>query len=144
MPHWRRLRARIGFRGDTLLFFAVIDVCYGLSMLFPTDEARRSALARYVDHIMPLPVWGALWLAVAAICVWYALRAQDRVAFAAASLLKTLWGSVALLAWLAGDVERGWVSAAIWLVMAGWVTRVAYWPEPVWFPNPTDRRQGGR
>jgi hypothetical protein len=127
----RRLRRRVGFRGDTLLFFSVIDICYGLSMIFPGEGARRSAMAGYVGHILPLTVWGCIFLAVAAVCIWYALRLRDRVAFAASSVLKAVWGLVALLGWAVGDVERGWVSAAIWLVMSAWVTRVAYWPEPM-------------
>jgi hypothetical protein len=135
LRHLRALRHRIGFRGATLLFFAVIDLGYGWSLANPLPEAERSATIRWADTLIPLPVWAAWWLTTAAVCVWYAFRPDDRLGFAAAAVLKGATGMVMATGWAFGYVQRGWVSAVIWLVMAGWVTLIAHWPEPP--PRPT-------
>jgi len=135
----RRLWAGVGFRGSTLLFFALIDLALGLSLLAPPPPTRLSETQRFVDATLPLPVWGLAWLAVAVTCAVYAFRRRDRVAFAAAIVIKVVWGLVALGGQIFGYLDRGWVGAFIWLGMAGWVLVVSYWPEP---PHPL-RTDGG-
>lgn len=125
---WAR---HVGRRGEFLLFLVLLDLLYGLSLLRPGAAAQRSATTHFLIEVMPLPWWAVLWLAVGAICLAGAFVTADRFAFAAAAALKVLWGSMFLLGWLAGVVERGWVAAVIWLVFAGWVMRLASWPEPV-------------
>ncbi len=124
------LARRIGRRGSCLLFFAVLDLFYALSLFQPVAEARRSASVLFIASILPLWAWGTLWLTVGILCIIGAFTRRDRWAFAAAVAIKTLWGGLTLLAWIAGFLERGWLSAVIWLAMAGWVLIISSWPEP--------------
>lgn len=125
------LRRRVGFRGSALLFFALLDLVYGLSLLAPSRAARRSDTLRFVADIAPLWVWAALWGGVGLVCLWQAFRRHDRAAFTAAMGVKVLWGLVMLGGWLFVDLDRGYVSAAVWLAMAAFVGIIAAWPEPV-------------
>lgn len=127
-PRW--WATTVGRRGEFLLFLALLDLLYGLSLLRPAPQARRSPTTGFLAEVMPLPCWALLWLAVGAVCLAGAFVVRDRVSFAAAAGLKVLWGSLFLVGWLAGVVERGWVSAVIWLVFALVVVRLASWPEP--------------
>lgn len=120
----------VGRRGEFLLFLVLLDVLYGFSLLRPAPDATRSATVRFLVEVMPLPAWGCLWLAVGVICLVGAFTHGDRYAYACAAALKILWGSMFAIGWAAGVVERGWVGAVIWLVFAGWVMRIASWPEP--------------
>ncbi len=120
-----------GRRGLFLLFLALLDLLYGLSLWRPAAEAARSPSTRFLVEIMPLPGWALLWLAVGVACLVGAfVRRADRIAYAAAGGIKTLWGTVFLLGWLAGAIERGWVGATIWLAFAAVVVFIiAPWPE---------------
>lgn len=124
---WRR---RVGRRGEFLLFLALLDLLYGLSLAQPVAEAQRSPGVRFLVEVMPLPWWGVLWLAVGCVCLAGAFARGDRLAYACAAALKVLWGSMFLIGWLAGAIARGWVSAVVWLVFALVVVRIASWPEP--------------
>lgn len=126
----RRWAGVVGRRGEFLLFLALLDLLYGLSLLRPAGDGRQSAAARFLVAVMPLPAWGALWLAVGVVCLVGAFVPADRWAFAAAAALKVLWGAMFLIGWAAGVLERGWVAATIWLVFALVVIRIASWPEP--------------
>lgn len=134
----RRLDRRIGFRGTFLGFFAFLDYVYGASLLLPPPELARNPAIVFVGHVLPLPVWGLLWLAVAVVLTVGMFARHDRWAFAAATGLKMLWGTIYLFGWLVFRLERGWVSAAIWLVLAAVMLRISGWPEPA----PNQRRDG--
>lgn len=123
---------RVGYRSRFLIFLALLDLLYGLSLWRPVAEAAQSPSTRFLASVMPLPWWAALWLAVGVTCLAGAVvRGADRVAFAAAGALKVLWGSTFLLAWMVGAMERGWVASVIWLAFAAVVSGViAPWPEP--------------
>jgi hypothetical protein len=124
---WARV---IGRRGEFLLFLTLLDLLYGLSLLHPAPYAGQSPTIRFLIQVMPLPLWGALWLVVGVTCLTGAFGRRDRAAFAAAASLKVLWGSMFLIGWVAGVVERGWVASLIWLAFALFVVRIASWPEP--------------
>lgn len=120
-----------GRRGKCLMFFALLDLLYGLSLWQPAAEAQRSASTRFLMEVAPLPWWAGLWLAAGVICLVGAIhRRGDRLAFAAAIGIKTLWGTVFLLGWRAGAIERGWVAAVVWLAFALMVGVLAGWPDP--------------
>jgi hypothetical protein len=121
---------RVRHRGAILLALAAIDLIYGAGMIRADAETRGLATYRYIGSVLPLPVWGGLWIAVGAVCLVSALRREDRVAYALAVGLKVFWGLVFLLGWLLGEVPRGYVSTAIWLVFACIVLVVSTWPEP--------------
>ncbi len=124
----RWARDNIGRRGAALLFFAFLDFIYAYSLFNPAPEVRRTATVLFVEGLLPLWVWGAMWLAAGICCLTNAFRANDKVGFAAAIAIKTLWGLLFVVAMVAG-LERAYVSAALWLVLAGWVGIIATWPE---------------
>lgn len=128
---------RIGRRGAALLFFCLLDIVYGYSLLNPLPAERRAAAVRYIDSIAPLTFWGVLWFIAAALCGFFAFRLNDRIGFAAAVSIKMMWGLLFLGGAFVG-IERAYVSAALWLCLAAWVAIIASWPEP---PIPIKRRR---
>lgn len=126
----RRLLNRVGRRGAALLFFSLVDLLYGLSLANPPAEAKLSPTVAFIRDVAPLNAWAALWAGVGIVCLAGAFMQHDRWAFAAAVALKTLWGGTFLAGWLFAGLERGWVSAVIWLAMAAWVLIISSWPEP--------------
>lgn len=122
----------LGRRGAVLLYLAVVDVLYALSLWRPAPAAQRTPATRFLIEVMPLLAWAALWLVVGVLCLAGAFRHRARpVAYAAAVAIKALWGLTFLLGWLAGEVDRGWVGAVVWLGLAALVAVLAGWPEPV-------------
>ncbi|WP_045740857.1 hypothetical protein [Actinoplanes rectilineatus] len=117
------LSERIGRRGAALIFFFVLDAvyCYGLL----TATRPMVAFYEYMGSVLPLVAWAAVWGAVGTVCLIYAFRTYDTVAFMAAVALKVAWGLLALFGWIAGQVDRGYVSAVIWLAFAAFVYLVA-------------------
>ncbi len=130
MDRCRQLFQRIGRRGAALLFFALLDNVYAISLAFPPEEAKLSASFRFIQLVAPLSVWAVLWSVIGLVCLVGAFLFRDRWAFAAAMGLKTLWGVTFGLGWALLGLERGYVSAIIWLAMAGWVYIISTWPEP--------------
>jgi hypothetical protein len=118
-----RLAARVGRRGAALLFFVFLDAIYSIALL--TAPKPLVPYYAWLADILPLTVWAGYWGIVAAICLWYAFRAYDTPAFTAAVALKVGWGLLAAFGWIAGQVDRGYVSAAIWLGFAAFVFLIA-------------------
>jgi len=80
--------------------------------------------------VMPMPAWAALWGGVGALTgVGAGWRPARPWAFATAALVKATWGMVYLVGWLAGDMPRGYLSAAIWCTFAAVVLIISAWPE---------------
>ena len=121
----------VGLRGRVLLFFGCLDLIYAISLIAPDQETRGRAFFVWLASIFPLWAWAGLWGAVGLICLWQALCRRDQIGFTAAACLKVFWGLACTGGWLVGGVERGYVSAAIWLGLAYLMARVlAPWPEP--------------
>lgn len=112
-----------------LLFFGALDVVYAFSLAVPDEATRRTAFFVWLASIAPLWVWAIGWGGVGVVCLWQAFCHSDRAGYAAAVCLKVFWGLVSLGAWLFGGVERGYVSAAIWLGLAYLVLVISAWPE---------------
>lgn len=109
-----------------MLFFALLDLVYATSLL----GAPSSGPYRFLAAMLPLAAWSALWAAVGLLCAIQAFLPSDRAAFAAAMLIKVVWGMVQLIGWAVGDLDRGYVGAAVWLALAAFVHVIAGWPEP--------------
>jgi hypothetical protein len=124
-----RLLRRVGRRGACLLFLALVDVVYAISLYDASPETRASSGFAFMSTLLPLSAWAAVWLAVGALCVGFAFARADRLAFAAASLLKVLWGTLYLLGWALGVIPRGYVAAVLFLGFAGFVQVIAGWKE---------------
>lgn len=122
-------RARLGRRGAALLFFAGLDLIYAFSLISPDEATRRTPLFRWFISIGPLWLWASLWAVTGLLCLVYAFRRKDTVGFTAAITTKVLWGLACSFGWLIGGVERGYVSAAVWLAAAALVWVIGGWPE---------------
>lgn len=127
---WRRFSGRVGHRGAALLFFALLDLVYAGSLAWAPATVRSTPAYAWLTGYLPLWAWAALWCAVGLLCLVQAFLKADRAAFAAASLLKVGWGVLHVAGWLLDAVPRGYVSAVIWLALAGFVQVIASWPEP--------------
>jgi hypothetical protein len=120
----------LGRRGMCLLFFGLLDVVYAISLASPDVQTASSPLFIWLTTIAPLWCWSLLWGVTAVACLFFAFRKKDRLGFSCAITLKVLWGLVNVSGWLGGGVERGYVSATIWLALAGFVWVLSGWPEP--------------
>lgn len=125
-----RLRQRVGRRGAALLFFAFLDLVYCWSLLDPPRSTRGTVAYAFLASILPLWAWGLMWGAVGVVCLICAFLRHDEIAYTAAISVKVLWGSLFTGAWLFASMERGYVSAAVWLALALLVALIAGWPEP--------------
>lgn len=122
-------RGRLGRRGASLLFFATLDLIYAVSLANPDTVSRNGPQLTWLASLTPLWVWAILWAVVAAICGCYAFRRRDRPGFTAAIVIKVLWGVASFGGWAVGGVDRGYVTAAIWLAFAAFVWVIGSWPE---------------
>lgn len=120
---------RVGRRGASLLFLALLDVVYAFSLVRPQVESERSPTLRYIADLVPLWTWAGLWLSVGVACLIGAFAHRDRWAFTVAVGLKILWGSTFLFGWLVGGLERGYLSAVVWLAFAALFYLISTWPE---------------
>jgi uncharacterized membrane protein len=109
-----------------LLFFGVINVLVGLSMITP---GPREEIGEVIDHIMPADVFGLVWITIGITCFIQSFMRKDVVAFAAAMLIMVSYGFMHLLAWYIGN-ERGWLSAGVYFIYSAFIGVISGWPEP--------------
>lgn len=121
-----RFAQRIGRRGASLLFFALLDLVYGWSLVLPEKATKASPLFVYLARVVPLGVWGLAWVLVGVVLLVSAFVADDRAAFGLAAFWKVLWG----LLTLASGIPRAYAGAVIWVALAGFILVLSGWPEP--------------
>jgi hypothetical protein len=114
---------RIGRRGAALLFFTLLDLVYAYALLNPPRPLSEAY--SWPQTLLPLWVWALIWASVGALCLVFAFLPRDTVAFTAAVALKVMWGLIFLIGQAVGGVERGYVSAVIWLAFAAFVYLIA-------------------
>jgi len=134
MPTLRRIGLHVGRRGAFLILFGAVYLLIGYSYLTLTpasETAVRHAL-RLALNAAPLPAWGWAWITagVTAAACGAVCPGRKAVGYGVAVAPPALWAVVYLAAWLAGDVPRGWVSAAIYAALAAAVAVIAGMPEP--------------
>lgn len=134
-PAGQRRPIRLGRRGSILLFLALIDFAYGFSLIGPSAEQLSLATTRWREHYAPVWVWGLGWVLTGVVLLFYAFRRHDAVGYTVAIGWKVMWTLTTFASWAVGGVERGWVGALSWAVVAGMVYRISGWAEPV---NPDD------
>lgn len=124
----RRLMRMLGRRGAILLSYGTVWSLYGYAQLTPQTEQPGLGLAL---QMLPLPVWGCLWIAAGVLALVSAFLPQgvDWFGFVALVLIVLPWTSSYLASWLLGDFPRGWVAAAVWGAIAVPVIVVAGWRE---------------
>ncbi len=121
----RRLTQQVGHRGVHLLFVGLVSAALAFACTFAPSTTQSLALGR----LIPLWIWGVMWAVTAALCIVQAFVKDDRLAFVAAVFMYSLWSMLYLVAWLAGLIERGWLSTIIWLFFAGLNVSNATWSE---------------
>lgn len=130
-------RLHVGRRGVFLALFGAVYLLIGYSYLAVPKESLPAVKhgLRLAVNIAPLQVYGWAWIATGAVAVvsgLFTLTSTRRpIGFAAAVLMPSLWVVIYLAAWLAGDVPRGWVSAALFALIAAAVAVVAGMTDPV-------------
>lgn len=133
----RRLRRQLGRRGAFLTCFGCLYLLYGYG-LWVEPLISTVSLKLLVD-LWPLKVWAWLWMGAggaAVACAWLP-QGRDWLGFTALYPLAAAWGLSNLTSWWPeGDNPRGWIGAAVWVVMGGAITTAAGWDEP-------SRKRGG-
>lgn len=124
-----RLVYRVGRRGASLLFLALLDLVYAYGLADVPPETQATASFMFLAGLLPLSIWAGAWAVVGLLCLVYAFRRRDRVAFVAASVLKVVWANVYAVGWAYDQIPRGYVSAAVWLAFAGFIQVIAGWRE---------------
>ncbi|MGW5633958.1 hypothetical protein [Streptomyces sp. NPDC003832] len=120
----------LGRRGAILLSYGTVWALYGYAQIVsPQPDQRGLTLA---IEVLPLDMWGWLWIAAGCIAVFAAWLPQgvDWPGFLALPLIVLPWMTSYLVAWIVGDFPRGWVAALVWAVIAVPVLVVAGWREP--------------
>lgn len=110
----------------------MFDCLYALSL--PSAPSTRTATAAWLADLAPMDVWAAIWAVVGAVLIIGAFHTSDRVAFAAAALLKIMWAAVYMVGWIWHDVGHAWVAALVWSMTAAIVLVISTWPEHPWPP----------
>lgn len=123
MIHHRRLK-RAG-----LAITAVSCLAGGVVILSSAPELkdrRPIRKASLMDSLESLETFAWLWIAVGVLCLLAVFwRRAHRMAFGLASALHMFWGLSYLAGWLLLDIPRGWVTAAIYLIIAALVVVIA-------------------
>jgi len=127
-PALRALSGRVGRRGAALLILAALFALYGLSLVYSAEPAPT---LRFLDRLMPLRLWGYIWVAAAVIAAVQAFTsARDRpLAFASLNAVSFGWTAGLLAGWIIDDVERGWLGPAIFGSLAALTVVIAGWRE---------------
>lgn len=124
------MASRVGNRGSVLIFFGTVDLVYAVSLSAPSQQTRQAPLFVWLASIAPMWVWAATWGVVGVICWWEAFQRRDGTGYASAICLKVFWGLVCAGGWLLGGVDRGYVSAALFLCQAWVLWKISGWAEP--------------
>lgn len=78
-------------------------------------------LLTVVEEWAPLPVWTVLWCVIGALLLasaWY--RRASILSLSALAGINAAWGVSYVWAWADDGVDRGWVTGAMFLAIAGW------------------------
>jgi len=125
----RRVGAMLGRRGAILLSYGTVWALYGYGQLGSPPAAQPGLTLAM--QLLPLTVWGWLWLVTGILASVSAFVPQgvDWFGFVALVLIVLPWTLSYLVSWLQADFPRGWVAAAVWGAIAVPVIVVAGWRE---------------
>ena len=132
-PVSKALIRRMGHRGAFLLFLALLDVIYGLSLCADPGPLKP------LNLILPINAWADIWMAIGVFLFTGAFLIKDKYHFAVATLLKFIWAAVFFDAWYIQGFSRGWVQGVIWAAFACVVLVISSWPEAAPFKMPRQR-----
>lgn len=115
-------------RGTMLLGIGVWCATRGLSLLAVTDPPP-SVLRAYGPSV-PIAAVIALWCSAAAACLVSLWMRRWRYAMAGVVALHVGWAASAAFSFIFAEFERGWVTAAEYLVIALLIGGVATMKDP--------------
>jgi len=125
--HLARWQRRLGKRGTILAILGVIDLAQAATLVFPTGSLGASY--EWFGSIAPLISWAFLWAFVGIVCLIYALRRDDHLAYVVAVSAKVLWGIGCFAAWIISDVTI--LGGVLWLGFAAIIWVILGWAEPI-------------
>lgn len=83
-------------------------------------NAPNTGLTTFVDTLVPLPVWGTVWILAGLFIfagIWH--RVVARVALSLGASLWTVWALSYLIGMAFGGSSRGWVTSTAMISLAG-------------------------
>jgi hypothetical protein len=133
---YQECERRMGRRGVFLTLLALIDAGYGSALIaadrgHPVWWPASVARADHHHHLagLPLATWGWIWIITAVFLLTGVLSYQDRVQYAAGSLIPVAWGILAADWWLRTREPGGWGVMCIYLGAAAAILLISGWPE---------------
>lgn len=125
----------VSTRSEPLLFLALLGGVYSYGLLNPPRPL--TAQFEWVQTLLPLWVWAILWGVAAALCLVFAFwPRRDMIGFHAAMAMLVGWGLLNLLGWIFREIDRGYISAVIFLGFAYFVVyRMARGVPPPYRPG---------
>lgn len=116
-----------GRRGAFQILFATVYLIIGASYVIVPSTASRRAALDWLTEVIPLDVIGWLWIIGALIAVTGAFlpRPKDWYAYAVLTFVPAVWGAFYLISWMVGDSRTGWLTSALYWVIAGAVMVVS-------------------
>ncbi|WUH94535.1 hypothetical protein OG900_33265 [Streptomyces sp. NBC_00433] len=127
----RRVARQVGHRGALLVLLGTIALGYGISLITTPPVPHPPGL-RLLLGLMDLHGWGVTLAAAGAIAVLCSPLGQGRdwPGFSALVLVWLPWSLSFFVSWWPqGENPRGWVSALIFLALAGVPAVGATWEE---------------
>lgn len=119
-----RIIRQAGRRGAFLTFLAVLDFGYGYSLLVSQPVQRQG-----LNLLVPLHVWGILWLTAGVVCVSGIFRIRDRLQYTCSAIFKTMWALIFARVWFIQHVPLTWLTTVIFLAFAATVMLISGWNE---------------
>lgn len=97
------------------LLFLFLGYAYAVAHVPP---ATRNSLST-VTGVLPLHVYGLLWIAAGLYCIAAAFTESKIGGWAVGVFMPSIWGLLYLICWINGDPGRGWVSTGVFWAIAG-------------------------
>lgn len=126
-----RCWARLGWRGLTLLITGVSWVSYGLSLMVQPRYGTVRGISVLLG-LVPMPVWGSVWIGCGVIAVVYAVArlGRDLPGIAASMAPPLLWSLAYALGGASGASGSAWGAVMPWGSHAVLIAVVAYLTRP--------------
>lgn len=115
-----RGRIRFGTKQIALLALGVLGTIRGVSYIEPP---KVPAGLRTIDQVLPITVWGCLWVAIGLIAILGAFTRHYRVPFVPLMVITALWGGSYIAEWgmdffVRGVDSRDYITAVSYAVQA--------------------------